>query len=315
MSESPSLKLDERAPYLPMQGRPKISWPDGERIAVWVAPNIEHYEFMPPLTSEGRDPWPRMPHPDVQQYGHRDYGNRIATWRFAEACEEYGIRCTVSLNMAVMDHFPEIRDLILEKDWEVMSHGIYNTRYCYGMGRAEESAFLDDTIETYRRHTGRTLRGMLGPAISATEHTSDLMAEKGMIYHTDWVHDDAPAPLLTSSGRLCSVPYSVELNDVPVLGMAHFDAAYYVEIAKRQFDRLFSEGGKVMCLALHPYLIAQPHAIKHLRELFNYITSHDAVWMTTADEIAAHYLENFCSADLAYAEEIARVTSEKGALS
>jgi peptidoglycan/xylan/chitin deacetylase (PgdA/CDA1 family) len=304
------ITVAQRAPYLPAVDRPRITWPGDARIAVWVAPNIEHYELTPPATSAGRDPWPRMPHPDVQQYAYKDYGNRVGTWRFADACDDYGVRCTVSLNMAVMDHFPEIRDLIVERGWDVMSHGIYNTRYSYELSPEEEAAWLDDTIASLRRHTGRTLRGMLGPSISATERTPDLMAERGLVYHADWVHDDVPVPLRTETGRLCSVPYSIELNDVPLFA-AHHDGAYFEQICRRQFDRLYAEGGKVMCLALHPYLIAQPHMIGHLRAVLRYVTGHDGVWMATADEIATHYLDHHHDADVAHARDLAAVT--KGA--
>ena len=61
--------------YSPIIERPKLSWPDGARVAVWVCPNIEHYEYVP-AEVRVRNPWPRMPHPDVLGYSLRDYGNR-----------------------------------------------------------------------------------------------------------------------------------------------------------------------------------------------------------------------------------------------
>ena len=33
--------------YSPIIERPKLSWPNNARVAVWVAPNIEHYEYLP----------------------------------------------------------------------------------------------------------------------------------------------------------------------------------------------------------------------------------------------------------------------------
>lgn len=293
----------DRVLYSPLADRPAITWPDDARIAVWVSPNIEHYEFTPPQTSKQRDPWPRMPHPDVQMYGFKDYGNRVGVWRMADLLDELDIKATVSLNMAVMDHFPEIATLITDLDWKVMSHGIYNTRFSYGLTEEEERAWLIDTIDTLRRHTGLELRGMLGPAISGTVRTPDLMAELGLIYHTDWAHDDIPVPLAVESGQLISVPYSFEINDAPLMAGNH-DSAYFIEAAKRQFDTLYREGGKVMCLALHPFLFGQPHTIDDLREILRYITGHDDVWMTTADDIAQHYLDHHYDTQLTYASSL-----------
>jgi allantoinase len=296
----------ERVRYSPMVERPTITWPGDARVALWVSPNIEHYELVPPTTSAERNPWPRMPAPDVQQYSYRDYGNRVGMWRMTDVCDEFDIRCTVSLNLAVLEHYPEIAEAIRSRDWSVMSHGIYNTRYLNEMSEDEERAWLQDNVDTLKRHTGQQLLGMLGPAISGTTRTPDLMAEAGLIYHTDWVHDDQPVPIRVETNRLVSVPYSYELDDAPLFAL-NYDGAYFAEICKRQFDVLYEEGassGRVMCIALHPFLIGQPHMIGHLRDIFSYIRARDGVWMATADEIALYYLENCYNAEVAYAESI-----------
>ncbi len=286
--------LPGRVDYVPIIDRPPIRWPDGARLAFWVAPNVEHYEYTPPYDGN-RNPWPRTPYPDVQQYSYRDYGNRVGFWRMLEVLDAYQTRCTVSLNLAVLEHFPEIRDAMVERDWDYMSHGIYNTRYLNTYAPQDERAFYSDCIETLKRHTGKDLKGMLGPAISATDHTPDLMAEAGLVYHTDWVHDDQPVPIRVNSGRLISVPYSFELNDSPVFAR-HYEGEYFVDMCKAQFDTLYTEGaesGRVMCIALHPFLFGQPHRVRYLDEILGYVRSHSKVWHTTADDIAQHYLDHY----------------------
>jgi allantoinase len=117
--------------YAPYSGRPKIVWPGGARIAVWLAPNIEHYELEPPGNPR-KVPWPR-PVPDVLNYSHRDYGNRVGFWRMADVMAKHGVRGSVSLNVAVCDHYPEIIERCCELGWELFSHGTYNTRYFYDL--------------------------------------------------------------------------------------------------------------------------------------------------------------------------------------
>ena len=297
----------DRVDYSPMIDRPTIRWPNGARVALWVSPNVEHYEYLPPEDAQ-RNPWPRTPHPDVQQYSYRDYGNRIGFWRMLEVLDEFNIRCCVSLNVAVLEHYPEIAEAMVKRDWDFMSHGIYNTRYLSGYSEEQEREFYQDCIETVMRHTGKRLKGMLGPSISGTLSTPDLMAEAGLIYHTDWFHDDQPVPIKVKSRKLVSVPYSVELNDVPVLMLRnHNEGDYFSQICKDQFDQLYQEGaesGQVMCIALHPYLIGQPHRVKHLEDALSYIMSHDGVWQTTADEIADYYIANYYDQALAHAEKL-----------
>ena len=295
-----------RVDYSPIIDRLIIKWPNDARVALWISPNVEHYEYMPDDDS-ARTPWPRTPFPDVQQYSYRDYGNRVGFWRMLETLDKYNIRCCVSLNMAVLEHFPEIRDAMVQRDYDYMSHGIYNTRYLYTYTEEQEREFYRDTIDTLKLHTGKQLKGMLGPAISGTERTPDLMAEAGLIYHTDWMHDDQPVPIKVKSGKLVSVPYSIELNDSSLLRDNHYEGDYFARICKAQFDQLYKEGaesGRVMCIALHPFLIGQPHRIKYLDDILSHIMSHDGVWQTTADDIADYYIENYYDVAVAHAAKL-----------
>jgi peptidoglycan/xylan/chitin deacetylase (PgdA/CDA1 family) len=284
----------DRVDYSPIIERPRLEWPNGARVALWVSPNVEHYEYLPEYDGV-RDPWPRTPYPDVKQYSFYDYGNRVGFWRMLEVMDRHQIRCCVSLNMAVLEHYPEVAKAMVERDWDFMSHGIYNTRYLNTYTEEEEREFYRDCIETLRKHTGKQLKGMLGPAVSDTEATPDLMAEAGLIYHTDWMHDDQPVPIRVKSGTLVSVPYSIELNDAPLF-RANYEGDYFARICKDQFDQLYKGGeqsGRVMCIALHPYVMGQPHRIKYLDDLLGYIMSHDGVWQTTADDIAEYYIANY----------------------
>ena len=283
-----------RVDYSPIIERPPIKWPNGARVALWVAPNVEHYEYLPDYDGV-RNPWPRTPYPDVREYSYRDYGNRVGFWRMLEVLDKHSIRCCVSLNMAVLEHFPEIGEAMVQRNYDFMSHGIYNTRYLNTYSEEQEREFYRDTSDTLKRHTGKRLKGMLGPAITGTERTPDIMAEAGLIYHTDWAHDDQPVPIRVESGKLVSVPYSFELNDAPLFRL-HHEGDYFARIVKAQFDQLYKEGaesGRVMCIALHPFLIGQPHRINYLDDMLGYIMSHDGVWQTTADDIAEYYIANY----------------------
>ena len=293
--------------YSPLCDRPKITWPNGARVAVWVAPNIEYYEFDPPL-NPGRRAWPK-PHPDVVPYSHRDYGNRAGFFRMMEAMAKYNVRGSVSLNVAICQHHPELIKVCNELDWELFSHGIYNTRYTYTMSEAQERAMMKDVIDTIKDASGQDVAGWLAPALSYTTNTFELLAEFGIQYTCDLFHDDQPQPVNTKSGRLISVPYSLEMNDTVVLSMMGKSSRHYSDILKANFDQLYEEGaenGQVMCIPLHPFLIGQPHRIGNFAEVLDYITGHDDVWVTTGREIAAHYYEHH------YDNVLASLTARRG---
>ena len=280
--------------YWPYRQRPKVVWPDGKRLAFWVAPNIEFYELAPPA-NPSRKPWPK-PIPDVLGYSYRDYGNRVGHWRMMELMDRYGIRGSISLSVALIDHHPEIIKACADRDWEFFSHGIYNTRYCYGMDEAQERAIIEDSIQSVEKATGQRIAGWLAPALTHTERTMDLLAEYGLKYTCDLFHDDQPTPVKTKTGRFVSVPYSLEMNDSIIFINQNSTPRRYVEILKANFDRLYAEGaesGTVMCIPLHAFLIGQPYRLEPFEEVFEYITGHDGVWVTTGREIAEHWIESY----------------------
>jgi hypothetical protein len=276
--------------YAPMRGRPRLRWPGDARVAFWIAPNIEHYEWLPPINPV-RHPYPRTM-PDVLNYGTRDYGNRVGFRRIADEMARRSIRGSVSLSVAVCDHYPDIVRRCNDLGWELFSHGIYNTRYFYGMSLEDQRRVIIESRETLAR-MGQRMDGWLTPAITPSLETQELLAQEGVRYTLDYFHDEQPMPLKLRSGRLVSVPYSIEMNDIP---MAHWHLMPVDEMLralKAQFDRLYAEGadnGRVMCFAIHPYVLGQPHRIDAFAEFLDHVKSHPQVWYPTAREIADWYL-------------------------
>jgi len=276
-------------PYSPIVERPPLRWPGNARLALWIVPNIEYYQYLPSVKSF--DPWPRTSHPDVMMYGLRDYGNRIGFWRMMEVLDRHSIRATLSLNIACYENFPEIMEACESRNYDVMSHGMYNTEYMFDMSEDGQRAYIAECVETFRRLTGRDITGWFSPVASATTITSDLVAEAGLTYTADFHHDDQPFPINVRKGRLLSLPYSLDVNEGWNLRL-NIDAEEFVLSVKDQFDQLYKEGGRVMSLALHPYVFGQPHRIRHLDRLFEYMLSHEGVWQATGIEIAQWFNEN-----------------------
>jgi len=278
--------------YSAYPDRPPIRWPNGARVAFWLAPNIEFYELDPPRNPQ-RAAWPR-PYPDIESYGTRDYGNRVGHSRLLEVTDRFGVRGSVSLSSAICIHHPELVASAKARNWEFFSHGIYNTRYSYGMDEAQERAMIEESMRLIATHTGQQCAGYLAPALTHTEHTLDLFCEAGGSYTCDLFHDDQPTPLQMRSGaRFVSIPYSLELNDTIAYVVNKVEPRRYGQMIKAHFDRLYQEGahsGTVMCIPLHAYQVSHPHRLAAFADALSYITGHSDVWLATGREIAAHYL-------------------------
>lgn len=280
--------------YLPWNARPTVKWPNGAKVAFWVAPNIEYYEIDPPVNPL-RTPWGK-PVPDVVPYAERDHGNRVGHWRMMDVMDRYDVRGSISLSVALLDHHPEIIEACKERNWEFFSHGIYNTRYSYTMNEAQEQAIITDSIESVKKHTGQMIAGYLAPALTHTERTMDLLAENGILYTCDLFIDDQPFPVNVKEGRFISIPYSLEMNDIIVYNGSMVPPRRYADMLKSNFDRLRADGAKngtVMCIPLHAYAVGQGHRLAAFEDALKYITGHDDVWVTTGREIAEYFYDNY----------------------
>lgn len=282
----------ERIAYSALPDRKPLKWPGGAHVAVWIAPNIEHYEYLPELIRV-RDPWPRTPHPDILGYGLRDYGNRVGVWRLMDLFDRLAVPITVSLSLSVLDLYPELAQAMIERQWEFMSHGLYNTRYHWNISEQEEREAIAACQEIHVRHTGQRLKGWFSPAASNTLLTPDLVAESGISYLCDLYHDDQPTPVRVRQGSLVSLPYSMEIND-SIAWRRGQEAQDFAQKIRDEFDVLYAEGaehGRVMNIAVHPFIMGQPHRIQALSDALTYIASHPKVWFAKGSDIVDWYTQ------------------------
>jgi allantoinase len=275
-------------PYSPMPRRPKVTWPNGARLAFWIIPNIEFFSLMEkvPAGAGGSG----VPAPDVPSWAVRDYGNRVGVFRLMEVMERYGVRGTVALNSDLCEHHPEIIEEGLARKWEFMGHNESNTRRLNEAAAGAEGGIIQRTVSTIGKATGVKPRGWLSSGLQETWDTLEHLSEAGVDYVCDWTNDDQPYAMTLANGReMLSVPYSHEINDKPAFDKFHMSGPEFGAMIKRQFDVLWREGeqsARVMAIALHPYLTGVPHRIDAFEEALAYICKHEGVWLATGSEIA-----------------------------
>jgi peptidoglycan/xylan/chitin deacetylase (PgdA/CDA1 family) len=274
-------------PYSPIVDRPKTRWPNGARLALWVVPNIEIFALDEEVPKEAGGSGKA---PAVLNWAPRDYGNRVGIFRLFDVLDAHGVRGTVALNSEICDRHPRIIEECLKRDWELMGHNESNTRRLDHARDGEDAGIVRRAVATIGKASGRPVRGWLSSGLAETWNTLDHLADNGVEYVADWVNDDQPYEMTLEDGRrIMSVPYSTELNDKVVFEIRHATADEFEAMIKAQFDVLWREGAeqaRVMCIAVHPYLIGQPYRIGALDRALKYILGHEGVWRATGLEIA-----------------------------
>lgn len=279
-------------PYSPIAGRPRLIWPNGARVALWVIPNLEIFALNESVPSAAGGS--AFVPPDVPTWAVRDYGNRIGIFRLMDVMDRYGVRGTVALNSNLCAQHPQIIEAGRVRGWEWMGHNQTNTRRLKDLPPEEERAFIHNVLSTIKVATGTSPAGWLSSSLQETWNTLEHLVDGGVEYVADWVNDDQPYYMDVDGGRrIVSLPYSWYINDKPAYEHDRRTADEFREMICRQFDTLYREGsesGRVMAIALHPYLSGLPFRIGAIDAALDYICSHEGVWRATGTEIVRHFV-------------------------
>jgi allantoinase len=280
----------KRFDYSPIASRPVFSMPNGARVAIWIVPNVEHFHWgKPAISMTGMT---AALNPDVLNYAWRDYGARVGIWRLMEILDRTGFPATAGLNSEVCEQYPDIVREGTRLGWEWLAHGANNSSLFTGMDKETEHAVIGRVLDTIEKSTGRRSRGWLGPALTETDNTLDILHDLKIDYVADWCNDELPYAIKTNGGSILSVPYTLELGDIPIFLEHGGNGEDFYNAVKDQFDVLYEEGKvrpRVMALALHPFIIGHPFRAKHLERALRYIAGHELVWKATGSEIADWY--------------------------
>jgi peptidoglycan/xylan/chitin deacetylase (PgdA/CDA1 family) len=285
-----------RYDYDAWRGRAAYEWPNGARLAVYLGVNLEHFAFGEGLGAE-LTPGANGgggPQPDVLNFAWRDYGNRVGAWRLLDLLNELGLPATVLLNSAMYDHAPGVIAAHRARGDEIAGHGRTNSERQSVLPEAEERALIAEATAAITLHEGRAPRGWLSPWIAESHVTPDLLSEAGYAYTLNWCADDAPVWMRTRGGPLLATPYPQEVNDIPAI-VARKDgpeafARMIVDDFEERLRQVRSDGlPQVMGIALHPYIIGQPHRMRVLRRALAHIAqARGQVWITTAGAVFDH---------------------------
>jgi allantoinase len=211
-----------RYDYSPIVERPVYDWPNGARLAFYVAINVEAFSF-----GEGMGPElnPRQPEPDIVNHTWREWGNRVGIWRLLEMLDEFSITPTALINTAVYDQCPQIVQALRERSAEFAGHGHTNSERQADMDKEAEAQMVASVTARLQNEEGKPPRGWMGPWVNETCHTPELLRRNGYTYVMDWMMDDQPVELGTAEGSLIALPYARPTNDITALHGAKWPPA------------------------------------------------------------------------------------------
>ncbi len=282
--------LSVRAPYSAIVDRPVLKLPDNGRMLVWLIVNVEHWSIERAMPRTVLSPPMGQPLlPDLPNWAWHEYGMRVGFWRLYDALNQRGIVPTMATNGIVCDSYPRIVEAALQKNWEIMGHGFVQGPM-HKLENQQEA--IASTIDTIRRFSGKAPVGWESPGLTENDHTLDCLSAAGIEYVADWVLDDQPVWLKAKPKPVLSVPYTVEINDIPMMLLQHNRAEELLLRGIDQFDRLWQESAdipRVMAISVHPYVTGVPHRIGYFEKLLDHILARPGVVIQTGEQISNWY--------------------------
>jgi peptidoglycan/xylan/chitin deacetylase (PgdA/CDA1 family) len=280
----------ERAQYSAIIDRPALKLPGGAKMIVWTVVNLEVWDIARPMARQVLPaPTGVALLPDVPNWAWHEYGMRVGFWRFKKLYDALGIKPTLAINARVTLDYPRVATSCLEAGWEFMGHA-YEQMPVHKVD--DQRAMIERSMDTLEKFCGRRPLGWLGPGLTQTYETPDLLAAAGVKYIGDFPYDDEPTEIQTDHGPLVTLPYTVETNDIPMMIVQHHEAAYWTRKCIDAFDRYFLEAAerpKIMAIAIHPYISGQPFRIGYLEKVYEHIAKHPGVLHWNGEQILHWY--------------------------
>jgi peptidoglycan/xylan/chitin deacetylase (PgdA/CDA1 family) len=282
--------ISARAPYSAIVDRPKLQLPNNGRMLVWLIVNVEHWSMERAMPRTVLSPPMGQPLlPDLPNWAWHEYGMRVGFWRIYDALNQRGIVPTMATNGIVCESYPRIVESALKKDWEIMGHGFVQGP----MHKLEnQKEAIQATVDTIKRFSGKAPVGWESPGLTEDDHTLDCLSQSGIEYVADWVLDDQPVWLDAQPKPVLSVPYTVELNDIPMMLLQQNRSEEMLLRGIDQFERLWQESEtipRVMAISVHPYVTGVAHRIGYFEKLLDHIQSRAGVVINTGEQISNWY--------------------------
>jgi peptidoglycan/xylan/chitin deacetylase (PgdA/CDA1 family) len=275
--------------YRPITAAPGPDWPDGKRLAVYVAIGLEEYRFGAGATE---DIVPDVAAPDLVNTSWRDYGNRVGAFRLLDRLRDAGIPPTVLLNTAVYDSAPDLVRAARELGAEFVGHGISNSDSLAGMSSLREAAYLAAVAARITAEEGEAPGGWSSPWLTQTTSTLDNLVASGYRYLLDLRLDDRPVTIPTATGEILALPYALELNDSTTMVGRGASASEFADMVIDEFDELLDQSAEqplVMSVVVHSFISGAPFRLRALDRALQHMASRgDRVWFTQPRSIAAH---------------------------
>lgn len=270
------------------------AWPHGRTIAVSVSVMLEGWSdgAAPGIGPMGNPLKPGVL--DLQARSWADYGPNVGAWRLLDILAGAGVSAVFYTSGIVAERHPRLLQAIVEAGHTVAGHGWAQEIVPATQTRADEEVDLLRCIATLEAAGGQRLRGWLSPRCTPSADTAELLAAAGFAWQADYFDEDLPRRLDTASGSLVAVPFTMEVNDMPLSVRYGNEPAAFTSTFERIVTEWPAPDARPYCLdiTVHAHVFGRPFGAIEFEKTLAVARKHEPrVWLTDHASLAACYAE------------------------
>ncbi len=270
-------------------GMTPAGWPVGKPLAVsvnvmlegWAAPDA------PGIGPMGNPLKPGVV--DLQARSWADYGAKVGAWRLLDLLDREGVRAVFYTSGVVAEQYPDLAAAIVQRGHRIAAHGWSQGTLPPYLTPEAERADIARCVDIIEKTTGQHPTGWLSPRCTPSGLTSGLLARAGFRWHADMFDSDLPYPIATDHGRLIGMPFTMEVNDMPLyVRYGNEPDAFTRTLAKivQGWPRL---GNPPACLdiTLHAHVFGRPYGALAMLASLALVRRSPHCWLTDHDRVTA----------------------------
>jgi len=268
-------------------------WPARRPLAVSVAVMLEGWAegSAPGIGPMGNPLRPGVP--DLQALSWAEYGPRTGTHRLLDLLRRDGVRAVFYTSGVVAERYPALPAAIEADGHIVGAHGWSQGTIPPYLTPDAEREDIARCVAVLTRTAGRAPRGWLSPRCTASAVTSRFLAHAGFQWHADTFDADLPYWLHTKDGPLLGMPFTMEVNDMPLYVRYGNEPDAFTRTLARIVEGWPALGSPFACLdiTVHAHVFGRPYGAIALLDSLALVQRSPLCWLTNHAELASLYAE------------------------
>jgi peptidoglycan/xylan/chitin deacetylase (PgdA/CDA1 family) len=283
---------DLRMARLAMTGATVPSgWPSGRPLAVSVSVMLEGWAEG---SAPGIGPMGNVLKPgvtDLQALSWAEYGPKVGAWRLLDLLDREGVRAVFYTSGVVAERYPDLPSAIAARGHPVAAHGWSQGTLPPYLTADAEQADVARCVDVLTRTAGRHPGGWLSPRCTPSAVTSRLLARAGFRWHADMFDADLPYRIDTGEGSLLGVPFTMEVNDMPLYVRYGNEPDAFTRTLARIVEGWNRLGSPFACLdiTVHAHVFGRPYGAIALLDSLALVRQHGHCWLTDHACLAETY--------------------------